>query len=137
MKCDWMFPAWMEIRLVPKDPLQPKRCAQLLAALAAPERLKIVRFLAEGAHNVTEVADMLGVPAVNVSHHLSVLRQARLIDGRKRGRFVHYSLRPGVLEEVVEAGIPKEALNLGCCRVELPLHSAGEVGREDGCAGGS
>lgn len=104
-----------------KDPLQPKRCAELLAALAAPERLKIVRFLAEGPHNVTEIADMLAIPAVNVSHHLTVLKHAKLIWGKKVGRFVWYSLQVGMLEEVVGAGIPRESLNLGCCRIEMPL----------------
>jgi len=109
--------------VVPKmDPLQPQRCAELLAALAAPERLKIVRFLVGGPHNVTEIVDMLGIPALNISHHLSVLKHAGLIQGKKKGRFVWYSLRVGVLEEVVEAGIPKDALNLGCCRLELPLN---------------
>ncbi len=103
-----------------KDPLNPSRCAQLLAALAAPERLKIVRFLADGSHNVTEIAEMLAIPAVNVSHHLNVLKQSGLIRGKKQGRFVHYSLCPGVLEAAVEAGVPREALNLGCCRLEIP-----------------
>ena len=110
-----------------KDPLQPRRCAQLLAALAAPERLRIVRFLADGPHNVTEIADMLRVAAVNVSHHLNVLKQSGLIRGKKQGRFVWYSLRSGVLEEAVEAGVPKDALNLGCCRLEIP-------GSGDDCA---
>jgi DNA-binding transcriptional ArsR family regulator len=104
-----------------RDPLNPQKCAQLLAALAAPERLKIVRFLAEGPHNVTEIAAMLEVAPVNVSHHLTVLKFSGLINGKKKGRFVLYSLRPGVLEDAVEAGIPREALNLGCCRIELPL----------------
>jgi DNA-binding transcriptional ArsR family regulator len=104
-----------------KDPLQPERCAELLAALAAPERLKIVRFLADGPHNVTEIAGMLAIPAVNVSHHLQVLKVSQLIQGKKKGRFVWYSLRPGVLEEVVAAGAPGEALNLGCCQILLPL----------------
>jgi DNA-binding transcriptional ArsR family regulator len=103
-----------------KDPLDPKRCATLLAALAAPERLKVVRFLADGRHNVTEIAAMLKTPAVNVSHHLTVLKQAGLIRGKKEGRFVWYSLRPGVLEDAVGAGVPKGALNLGCCRLEMP-----------------
>lgn len=110
-----------------KDPLEPRRCAELLAALAAPERLRIVRYLAEGAHNVTEIADMLKTPAVNVSHHLNVLRHSGLIRGAKKGRFVWYSLKPGVLQEAVEAGIPKDALNLGCCRLELP------TGRGESC----
>jgi DNA-binding transcriptional ArsR family regulator len=100
--------------------LQPQRCAELLSALAAPERLKIVRFLAEGRHNVTEIADMLAIPAVNVSHHLNVLKHSRLIQSKKQGRFVWYSLRPGVLEEATKAGIPKDALNLGCCQILLP-----------------
>ena len=38
-----------------KDPLQPQRCAELLAALAAPERLKIVRFLADGPRTARDV----------------------------------------------------------------------------------
>ncbi|MFO0808609.1 MAG: winged helix-turn-helix domain-containing protein [Gemmataceae bacterium] len=103
---------------MPKDPLQPERCAQLLAALAAPERLKIVRFLAGGAQTVTAIADMLGIPAVNVTHHLTVLRTAGLISRTKRGRFGYYSLCPGVLDTV--AGAETEAINLGCCKLELP-----------------
>lgn len=112
-----------------RDPLQPTRCAELLAALAAPERLKIVRFLAEGPHNVTEIADMLAIPAVNVSHHLHVLKVSRLIQGKKKGRFVWYSLRAGVLEEAVRAGVPGDALNLGCCQIVLPFGGSGEVPR--------
>ena len=106
---------------MPKDPLDPPRCAKLLAALAAPERLKIVRFLADGPKNVTAIAEMLELKnAVNVSHHLNVLKHAGLIRGEKSGRFVLYSLEPGVLEDTIEAGIPKDALNLGCCRIEMP-----------------
>ncbi len=103
-----------------RDPLQPEKCARLLAALAAPERLKIVRLLTGGAHNVTQIAGAAGVKPLNVSHHLSVLKGAGLIRARRRGRFVEYSLSPGVLEEALDAGVPKEALNLGCCRLELP-----------------
>ncbi len=105
---------------MPRDPLQPQKCARLLAALAAPERLKVIRFLADGPHNVTEIAKAVGITALNLSHHLTVLKNAALIRSKKQGRFVLYSLCPGVLEDVLEAGIPKEALNLGCCRLEIP-----------------
>jgi DNA-binding transcriptional ArsR family regulator len=108
-----------------KDPLQPKRCAELLAALAAPERLNIVRLLADGPRNVTEIIAALRIKPLNVSHHLSVLRNAGLIKGEKKGRFVWYALRPGVLEEAVNAGVPRDALNLGCCKLELPCDAAG------------
>jgi DNA-binding transcriptional ArsR family regulator len=105
---------------MPKDPLQPSRCAELLGALAAPERLKIVRLLTEGERNVTQIVEALKIPPLNVSHHLTVLKSARLIEGDKRGRFVVYSLCDGVLNEIVEAGVAKEALDLGCCQIVLP-----------------
>jgi DNA-binding transcriptional ArsR family regulator len=100
---------------VRKDPLKPKHCAEMLAALAAPERLRIVSFLREGPRNVTEVADMLQVPPVNASHHLMKLRAAGLIQSRRKGRFVVYSLAPDIL-----SADPAEHLDLGCCRLELP-----------------
>ncbi len=106
---------------MPRDPLQPQKCAKLLAALAAPERLNVIRFLADGPHNVTEIADAVGITPLNLSHHLTVLKHAALIRGKKQGRFVLYSLSPGVLEDALEAGVPKEALNLGCCRLEIPV----------------
>jgi DNA-binding transcriptional ArsR family regulator len=102
-----------------KDPLQPDRCAELLAALAAPERLRIVRYLSEGPHNVTEITEMLQSTAVNVSHHLSVLRHANLVRRQKQGRFVVYSLPPGILLQEEDSG-PTACLNLGCCRLEIP-----------------
>lgn len=98
------------------DALNPRRCAELLGALAAPERLRIVRYLREGPRNVSEIAEMLSAPAVNVSHHLNVLRHAGLVCNEKQGRFVIYSLAPGVLGEA-EAS---DQLHLGCCDLSLP-----------------
>lgn len=94
---------------MPRDPLDPLRCSELLAALAAPERLGIVRLLADGPHNVTQITAALKIPPLNVSHHLAVLKTARLIRGTKKGRFVWYEPGPDVLFEIVDAGIPKEA----------------------------
>ena len=113
-----------------KDHLQPDRCAELLGALAAPERLKIVRFLLEGEHTVTEIADMLEVPIVNASHHLQVLKISRLIQGKKDGRFVRYSLSAGVLNEAFKAGLPCDALNLGCCQIMLPAKDLNQLNND-------
>jgi DNA-binding transcriptional ArsR family regulator len=91
----------------------------MLSALAAPERLKIVRFLRDGPKNVTEIAEMLRTPVVNVSHHLTVLKHSGLVNNKKRGRFVYYSLRDGVLQ--ADGSLAIEHLDLGCCRLELPM----------------
>ncbi len=97
------------------DPLQPKQCAELLGALAAPERLQIVGTLRDGPKSVSELAELLGAAVVNVSHHLGVLRHAGLVQNERRGRYIVYSLAPEVLQQGAA-----EHLNLGCCRLELP-----------------
>ena len=110
-----------------RDPLQPGLCARQLSALAAPERLRIVRFLRDGPRNVTEIAEMLKTPPVNVAHHMGVLRTADIVRGKKQGRFVFYSLKPGFVQ-MSEEEMGKEFLNLGCCRLEMPSAGA-ETGK--------
>lgn len=94
-----------------KDKLQSEQCARALKALADPERLKIIQCLQPGERNVSELAKLLDADIANVSHHLQVLRHAGLVQDRKEGKYVIYSLDP----EVVSAGV----VELGCCRLEL------------------
>ena len=103
-----------------QDPLDPNRCAELLGALAAPERLRIVRLLAGGRHNVTQIAQQLGILPVNLSHHLQMLRSANLIKGTRDGRFVWYALTQGLHKKIEQAGDMKDALDLGCCQLIMP-----------------
>ena len=100
------------------DSLQPVRCAQLLRALADPERLRIISVLRRGSHNVSELADLLNSQIVNVSHHLGVLRHAGIVQDVKHGRFVVYSLHPDVFRPK-ESGESPGVIDLGCCRLEL------------------
>jgi DNA-binding transcriptional ArsR family regulator len=102
-----------------KDRLQPDRCASLLAALASPERLRIVSYLRAGPRTVSEIAEMLNEPLVNASHHLMVLRHAKLVRSERKGRNRVYSLPPEVFRSVEDAS-GTERLNLGCCRIEIP-----------------
>ena len=99
--------------------MQPKRCAKLLAALAAPERLEIVRCLRDGPRNVTQIAGWLKTSVVNASHHLAVLRNAGIVKSERQGRFMLYSLRPNVFQPADDSS-PTEHLDLGCCRLEMP-----------------
>jgi DNA-binding transcriptional ArsR family regulator len=117
------------------DPLEPQRCAEQLGALADPLRLCIVRCLRDGPLNVSELTKRLNVdlapdeeiPLVNVSHHLSVLRNASLVQRRKKGRNVVYSLSPGLLQLDDRSGCC-DHLNLGCCRLEMPAPEGPAVG---------
>lgn len=102
-----------------EDRTRINHCAEMLSALAAPERLRIVRLLRDGPRSVGDIAAELGIPLVNVSHHLTVLRHAALVRKERRGRYIHYSLWPGVFEGDTDSS-GNEHLNLGCCRLEMP-----------------
>lgn len=71
-------------------------CAVRLKALADASRLKIVILLRKGALTVSEVAAAIETEIANVSHHLSILRQCRIVRATKKGRHVYYDLHPDV-----------------------------------------
>lgn len=65
---------------------------ELLKVLAAPARLAIVAELVEQPRFVHELVERLGVSQPLVSHHLRILRGARLVGVERRGREAVYSL---------------------------------------------
>ncbi len=103
----------------PKKPslLSPDRCAELLKALADKDRLRIIEVLRRGPHSVSEIASELQVELANASHHLGVLRHAKLVYTERRGKQIIYALPDDVLQ--ANAG-QCDHLDLGCCRLELP-----------------
>lgn len=100
------------------DALDPDRCARLLKAVADRDRLRIVQCLRDGPKNVGEIAELLDVEVVNVSHHLGVLRQAGLVLDQRQGRFIVYRLHPDVFHGPRKPG-ENEHLDFGCCRLDL------------------
>ncbi|HET9412346.1 MAG TPA: metalloregulator ArsR/SmtB family transcription factor [Candidatus Saccharimonadales bacterium] len=65
---------------------------ETLKVLANQKRLEIVQLLQNKALTVSEMVDMLGVPQANISQHLSLLRQVRIVTTRKDGLRVYYHL---------------------------------------------
>ncbi len=99
------------------DPKVAKQFATRLQALAEPNRLRIIQCLRTGSKNVTQLAKELNIEVVNVSHHLSVLREAGLVRDQKRGRYVVYTLNPEVF---VNQGNKSLSVNLDWCKIEIP-----------------
>ncbi len=84
--------------------------AKVIKALAHPSRLLIVDELSKGERCVCELRDMIGADISTVSKHLSVLKQAGIVEDDKRGLQVWYTLRVpcilnffGCIEEVLKA----------------------------------
>ncbi|MDO8390393.1 MAG: metalloregulator ArsR/SmtB family transcription factor [Actinomycetota bacterium] len=61
-------------------------------ALGDPVRWAIVRELQGGSRCACVLAQVTEVSSTLLSHHLKVLRQAGLINGAKRGRWIDYTL---------------------------------------------
>lgn len=93
-------------------------CANRLKALADPDRLRIVNSLLKGEKSVSALAEEMEVPIDRVSHHLSVLRAAQLVNTQKQGKFVVYSLPPEIAAAHSDDDCLK-TLDLGCCQLDL------------------
>ncbi len=65
---------------------------QLFKAFADETRLRILNLLAQGEQCVCEIQMVLRVPQPKISRHLAYLRRMGLIQERKEGKWVIYSL---------------------------------------------
>ncbi len=90
--------------------------AKIFKALAHPARLWITEKLAQGECCVYNLVEPLDADFSTVSKHLSVLKEAGIVDDEKRGKKVYYSLKvPCVLsfmscvEDVIENRIREQA----------------------------
>ena len=63
-------------------------------ALADENRLRMLMALQEGELCVCQITELMGLAMSTVSKHLSILYQAGLVNARKEGRWMYYSL-PG------------------------------------------
>jgi ArsR family transcriptional regulator, arsenate/arsenite/antimonite-responsive transcriptional repressor len=77
----------------------------LLAAVAEPVRLSILRRLADGRCCVCDLQSETPIAANLLSYHLRVLRNAGLVNAIKRGRWVDYELTLDALDRL-HAALP-------------------------------
>jgi len=69
-----------------------KRKAALFQALGDPMRLKILLALETQPLCACLIREILGISDSKLSYHLTVLKQAKLIVGKKRGQWIIYDL---------------------------------------------
>ena len=66
--------------------------ASICSALASPVRLQILDILGGGEKNFSDLLESLQIPKANLSQHLSVLKDAGILNTRKDGLFQYMSL---------------------------------------------
>ncbi len=74
---------------------------QTLKALADPTRREILNLLKQGKLSAGEITDHFDITAAAISRHLSVLKEADLIEDSREGKYIFYSLNASVLEEIM------------------------------------
>ena len=75
-----------------KDRSVYKQQAKVLKALANESRLMIVDRLARGESSAGELVELVGTEQSTVSKHLAVLRSHGIVDDRREGNVVFYTL---------------------------------------------
>jgi DNA-binding transcriptional ArsR family regulator len=91
-------------------------CIAALKALSEETRLRILRLLFKEQLSVTEISERLKVSQYNVSKHLRVMREARLLEIEKRGKQRLYSVTEKLKSH---ATANNNVLDLGCCTFRL------------------
>jgi len=76
--------------------------AELFKALGHPLRIKILELLRAGDLTVAELLRQLEVEPSTASQQLALLRARGIVDGRREGTTVRYSLRDPLVGELVD-----------------------------------
>ena len=99
--------------------------AEVCKSMANPTRLKIINLLREGEKSVEELRKRLKLPKANLSQHLSILRQRRIVSARREGLNVYYEcasqkmlkaceiLREVLMEQLAEGGRLSKRISKG------------------------
>jgi prepilin-type processing-associated H-X9-DG protein len=80
---------------------QVTELAEMFRLLGDGSRLRIVLACLDGGHSVGALVSHLGLSQSLVSHHLRLLRAARLLRAERHGKQVHYSIADGHVRSVL------------------------------------
>lgn len=87
----------------------------VFSALSSTVRRKVLAYLSETSLTAGEIADRFEMSKPSMSKHLSILENAGLIKGEKKGQYIHYSLVPENLTNTLNGFVQQ------VCPVSRPL----------------
>lgn len=74
----------------------------LFRALDDDVRRRILSLLSEkGTLTAGEISDSLEMSKPNISHHLTIMKNANVVRSEKKGQFVHYTLNTTVFQDLI------------------------------------
>ena len=81
--------------------VQARQASELMKALSHEARLLILCLLVEHEKSVSEIEEFMDMPQAAVSQHLARLRLDGLVDARRDGRNIYYSLSSDEVKTVI------------------------------------
>jgi DNA-binding transcriptional ArsR family regulator len=81
---------------------QARKASEMLKALSHESRLLILCILAEGEKSVSELEDIMDMPQSAVSQQLARLRFDGLVNTKRDGRNIYYSIASQEVSTVIE-----------------------------------
>lgn len=75
--------------------------ADTFKALSDPTRREILNLLKKENLTAGEICGHFDVSGATISHHLSVLKRAGLVEDRKVGKYIYYELNLTVFQEMM------------------------------------
>jgi len=76
--------------------------ADFFKVLAHPARIRVLEILRDGERAVSELVPAVGIEASHLSQQLGIMRRANLVQARKEGLSVHYSVGNPMLFELLD-----------------------------------
>ena len=114
-------------------PATSRSVSEKFAAFSDPTRLRILHLLRDGELCVGDLVTILDMPQPTVSRHLAYLRRSALVETRKHGLWMYYSLAPAKSE------FHRKLLDcLTACFIDVPelkadARKAIKLRKADGC----
>jgi DNA-binding transcriptional ArsR family regulator len=90
-----------EIALLPADTGGVEMVAKFFRALGDPVRLRLLEFLLDDEHTVSECVAHIGLSQGRVSTHLGCLADCGYVRARRQGRFAYYTVTDPRVAELV------------------------------------
>lgn len=72
-----------------------------IKALSDPTRRRILELLKKGPMSAGELGKEFDMTGATMSHHLTILKKAGLVQDNKKGIFIYYEINTSVMEDLL------------------------------------
>ncbi|GAB4117760.1 MAG: metalloregulator ArsR/SmtB family transcription factor [Candidatus Caldatribacteriota bacterium] len=88
--------------------LSKEKILKIFKALSDEVRLNIFLYLLQGELCVCELTELLKMEQSRISHQLKILKEAKLVNSERRGKWIIYSINPEIMDNILIQNIKNQ-----------------------------